>query len=111
RMDGLCLARLVRAEKILGETLLVAITGHAGGGIEKQAKDAGFSHYLLKPVSVAGLLALLAESRLMLRASAEECRALTDEIAEAARRQSEIAAEAAKYLRGRPPPGSNPSTS
>jgi CheY-like chemotaxis protein len=98
RCDGLQLARLVRQEKALSDTILVAISGYAGAGIEDQARAAGYQHYLLKPIDFPLLLWLLKEARARLRQSSEECRGLVDEIAEMARRQSEIAAEAARRL-------------
>ena len=58
-IDGLRLARLLRQEPTLDETILIAITGHGGDRINRLARLAGFDHFLLKPFDVEELLALL----------------------------------------------------
>jgi len=102
RMDGFRLAELVRREESLQKTLLVAVTGYGGGAIEEAVRVAGFDHYLLKPVDLEHLLNLLRSARSLLRAHTEEQRNLVDELAEMARRQSEIAAAAEEYVRKNP---------
>jgi DNA-binding response OmpR family regulator len=104
RMDGFRLAELVRREQSLQNTLLVAVTGHGGNAIEEAVRVAGFDYYLLKPFDICRLLDLLRGARSFLRAHTEEHRNLVDEIAEIARRQSEIAAAAYAHLRKYPPP-------
>jgi CheY-like chemotaxis protein len=107
-MDGFRLAEFVRREESLRKTLLIAVTGLAGPAIERPVWAAGFDHYLLKPVTVYQILDLLRGARSLLRGHTEDRRELVDEIAEMARRQSEIAAAAENHLRknGRPkPPG------
>jgi CheY-like chemotaxis protein len=103
-MDGFRLAEFVRREESLRKTLLIAVTGLAGPAVEQAVRDAGFDHYLLKPVPIGQLLSLLRGARSLLRAHGEERRDLVDEIAEMARRQSEIAAAAEAHLRKYPPP-------
>jgi two-component system CheB/CheR fusion protein len=101
RVDGFHLAQLVREQKALSETILIALTGYAGDTFEETARTAGFTHYLLKPVDTRQLLALLRGARGQLHKNVEERRELVDDIAAMARRQSERAAEAAKHLRDR----------
>jgi CheY-like chemotaxis protein len=52
-MDGLELARRLRAVPELGEVVLVAVTGHAHQ--EVPVAEAGFAAYLLKPCEVTEL--------------------------------------------------------
>ncbi|MCO5165016.1 MAG: PAS domain-containing protein [Planctomycetes bacterium] len=59
-MDGLELARRIRARPGGGAVLLVALTGYGGAASRAQALAAGFDHHLLKPLDVAELEALLA---------------------------------------------------
>ena len=59
RMDGLRLARLVQEQTSLRDTVLIAVTGHAGSAVEQRAKAAGFAHFLAKPYAMEELLALL----------------------------------------------------
>src|SRR5262249_49862591 len=87
-LDGIQLAQLVHDKKSLSETLLVAITGHTGAAIQKQARAAGFSHYLLKPVEIPQLLACLQEARTKLEASSEEPRLLAKAVAALMQRQA-----------------------
>jgi CheY-like chemotaxis protein len=98
-MNGFQLAELVRREESLRKTLLVAVTGYGGGAVREAVRVAGFDYYLLKPFDVNSLLAVLRSARSLLGTHTEERRDLVDEIAELARRQSEIAAAAAEHLR------------
>jgi DNA-binding response OmpR family regulator len=58
-IDGLHLARLIRQESALDETILIAVTGHTSDRIKRLTRLAGFDHFLLKPFDVEKLLALL----------------------------------------------------
>jgi PAS domain S-box-containing protein len=60
-MDGYEVARRLRSETKPGERLLlVALTGLALEADRVRAREAGFDHYLVKPVEVGALLALIA---------------------------------------------------
>lgn len=58
-MSGLDLARQLRTGPRGSELLLVALTGWSQEQDRQAALDAGFDHYLLKPVDYGRLLALL----------------------------------------------------
>jgi CheY-like chemotaxis protein len=63
-MSGCELARLVRARSA-GEPLLVAVTGLSGAAQKREAREAGFDRFLVKPVNpdvLTGLLRALAAS-------------------------------------------------
>ena len=49
-MSGNEVARLLRLEPSLAGVLLVAVTGWSGLEQETKAREAGFDHYLVKPV-------------------------------------------------------------
>jgi CheY-like chemotaxis protein len=58
-MDGYELARRLRREPGLEQTVLVALTGYGQEGDRQQAEAAGFHHHLVKPVSLDVLQRLL----------------------------------------------------
>ena len=58
-MDGLALARHVRAIPGLADVTLIAVTGYGQEADRQNAFAAGFDHYLTKPVDFAQLTALL----------------------------------------------------
>lgn len=58
-MDGYELAREIRRRPQLSEAVLIAVTGYGRPEDIARAKDAGFDHHLLKPVSIPALLSLL----------------------------------------------------
>jgi CheY-like chemotaxis protein len=60
RMDGLEVARRLRAELGLTDALLVALTGYAQEEHKRRCRQAGFDAYLLKPVTLDVLSELLA---------------------------------------------------
>jgi signal transduction histidine kinase/ActR/RegA family two-component response regulator len=60
-MDGRELARRLRAEPACAQALLIALSGYAQPEDRTAAFNAGFDHYLVKPVDTQHLLALLAE--------------------------------------------------
>jgi CheY-like chemotaxis protein/nitrogen-specific signal transduction histidine kinase len=59
-MDGYELARRLRQEPGLECLPLVALTGYGQDSDKQQAREAGFSHHLVKPVSLEALQYLLA---------------------------------------------------
>jgi len=59
-MDGLELARRVRAQENGRDIRLIALTGWDDEAHRNEATDAGFDDYLVKPVSPATLRELLA---------------------------------------------------
>jgi two-component system CheB/CheR fusion protein len=60
-MNGYELAQRIRQEPGLEHVVLVAQTGYGQPADRERAREAGFTHHLLKPVDVQALLALLAE--------------------------------------------------
>jgi two-component system CheB/CheR fusion protein len=59
-MDGYEVARRLRQELHLEDTLLIALTGYGQEEDRRRSQAAGFAHHLVKPVDVATLAALLA---------------------------------------------------
>ena len=62
-MDGLELARRIRARKGAGAPLLVAVTGYGQAEDVARSRAAGFAHHLVKPVDPSVLLPLLVAAR------------------------------------------------
>jgi PAS domain S-box-containing protein len=60
---GYDIAREIRAEPELADTLLIAMTGYGQEGDRREARSAGFDHHLTKPVDQRALEALLARPR------------------------------------------------
>lgn len=58
-MDGYEVARRLRAHPVLGQVGLVAMTGFGGEADRRRAEEAGFDHFLVKPVAFQALEALL----------------------------------------------------
>jgi signal transduction histidine kinase/CheY-like chemotaxis protein len=58
-MDGLELARRLRAEPGMEHVVLVALTGYGHDSDRQRTRDAGFDHHLVKPVSFDALCQLL----------------------------------------------------
>ena len=52
-MDGFALARELRKRPSTRDVLLIALTGYGGDEDRLRARDAGFDHHLVKPVSFA----------------------------------------------------------
>lgn len=69
-MGGFELCRRLRAMPGTSDSLIVALTGYSENGIEKRVKDAGFDHYLLKPVSLEVIVSLLDDLAKRLQADA-----------------------------------------
>ncbi len=59
-MDGYQLARCLRQEPGMEDAVLVALTGYGQENDKRRAREAGFDHHLVKPVSMEALQALLA---------------------------------------------------
>jgi CheY-like chemotaxis protein len=58
-MDGYELARRLRAQPGMKDALIVAVTGYGQDQDRQKAMQAGFDHYLVKPVDIARLLGIL----------------------------------------------------
>jgi CheY-like chemotaxis protein len=62
-LDGCELACLLRANPITHSVWLLAVTGYGQDADRRRAAEAGFDHFLLKPVDPQDLLAVLARCR------------------------------------------------
>jgi CheY-like chemotaxis protein len=60
RMDGLAVARRIRAEPGMGRTPLLALTGYGRDCDRRASRAAGFDRHLLKPADLDDLHQLLA---------------------------------------------------
>ena len=60
RMDGFETARRMRADPALAGAVLVAVTGWGAESDRARTRAAGFDHHLLKPASMAQVLAIVA---------------------------------------------------
>jgi CheY-like chemotaxis protein len=61
-MDGYELARCLRAQRESAHATLVALTGYGQHQDRKEAEEAGFDHYLVKPADMDQVNAVLAEA-------------------------------------------------
>jgi CheY-like chemotaxis protein len=59
-MDGLALARQLRVQGYARP--LIAVTARADAGAESEAMEAGFDHFIRKPMTKAMLAALLEQA-------------------------------------------------
>jgi signal transduction histidine kinase/BarA-like signal transduction histidine kinase len=59
-MDGMELARRLRAQPQTADAVLVALTGYGQAEDQEQARQAGFNHHMVKPADIDRLLTLLA---------------------------------------------------
>jgi CheY-like chemotaxis protein len=66
-VDGLQLARRLRAEPDLDSTVLIAVSGHGTAEDQQGSAAAGCEHHLLKPVDPVALRGLLNEYGLRLQ--------------------------------------------
>ena len=64
RMDGTLMARHIRQKSVRADVLIVAVTGFHDETIRKLSREAGFDHYLVKPVDLSVLEKLLAKKLL-----------------------------------------------
>ena len=58
-LDGLGVARQLRADPQLGRTRIIAMTGSGREDDREAAREAGFDQYLLKPIDLEFLRSLL----------------------------------------------------
>lgn len=58
-MDGLAVARQLRADPQLGRMRIIAMTGSGREDDREAAREAGFDQYLLKPIDLEFLRSLL----------------------------------------------------
>jgi signal transduction histidine kinase/CheY-like chemotaxis protein len=63
-MDGYELARCLRSQAAGAQATLVALTGYGQSQDRKEAEQAGFDHYLVKPADMDQVNAVLAEAAL-----------------------------------------------
>jgi CheY-like chemotaxis protein len=59
--DGYQLAQAIRSDPELNDIELVALTGYGEERDKRRARDAGFDHYLVKPVTLDNLRSLFAD--------------------------------------------------
>ena len=60
-MNGLDVARKIRANPALNDTLLVALTGYTSDYDKELAKESGFDLYVAKPFQIATIEEILAK--------------------------------------------------
>jgi CheY-like chemotaxis protein len=72
KMDGCQMARRLRRQAAFADSLLIAITGWTDQAHRLLCAEAGFDHYLIKPIEPARLKSLLLRERRRLAWSAEE---------------------------------------
>ncbi|HQU44841.1 MAG TPA: response regulator [Pirellulales bacterium] len=94
QVDGLTVARGVRQLPDLATTSLVALTGYADEGHRQQAIEAGFDEFLVKPLRVDALQALLER----VRARVADSRERTAQAQEAAVKSRQLTAKSSPSL-------------
>jgi CheY-like chemotaxis protein len=62
-MDGLAVARRLRAMNLSPRPFLVALTGYGQADDVRRSHEAGFDHHLVKPADPLALTALMATVR------------------------------------------------
>jgi two-component system, chemotaxis family, CheB/CheR fusion protein len=67
KMDGNSMTRTLRGDEKHANTLIIAVTGYHDEARRLFAKEAGFDHYLIKPVDPSVLEKLLMVKSLSLR--------------------------------------------
>jgi DNA-binding response OmpR family regulator len=72
KVDGCQVARRLRRQTRFKDSLLIVITGHADQANRLLCGEAGFDHYLTKPIDLSSLEILLRRERVRLARSAEE---------------------------------------
>lgn len=72
KMDGCKVARQLRQQAEFATTLLIAFTGWTDQAHRRLCDEAGFGHYLIKPINLNYLKNLLLSERRRLGRSAEE---------------------------------------
>lgn len=71
-VDGFEVAKQVRRHPKFTETTIVAVTGYDGPASRQRARDAGFNRYLVKPVPIAEIEAVVETVRQTLLSSGHE---------------------------------------
>ncbi len=61
-MDGLSAAKIIKADPALRDIPIFALTGFAMESDKQKAEDIGLAGYIVKPISVKGLLETLASA-------------------------------------------------
>jgi len=61
-MDGFEVARELRTRAVTKSALLIALTGYGADSDKQKARDAGFDHHLVKPVSFTAIETVIAAS-------------------------------------------------
>ena len=61
-MDGFEVAREMRTRAVTKTALLIALTGYGAESDKQKARDAGFDHHLVKPVSFTAIETVIAAS-------------------------------------------------
>jgi CheY-like chemotaxis protein len=62
-VDGNEMARRLKAAPETAHMVLIAVTGYGQESDRAKAREAGFDHYLVKPVDTARLMEILAALR------------------------------------------------
>ncbi len=62
-MDGVEVARRIRAHRDLATTTLIALTGWGQDVDRNRTREAGFNHHLVKPADIKSLQSLLLSER------------------------------------------------
>jgi CheY-like chemotaxis protein len=60
-MDGLSATKILKADPVLQEIPIVALTSHAMEGDDKKALDAGCNGYIAKPIDTKNFLATVGQ--------------------------------------------------
>jgi CheY-like chemotaxis protein len=87
-MDGCQMARQLRQQSRFTHTLLIAVTGWTDQAHRLLCDEAGFDHYLLKPIEVADLENLLRRARRRLTRGTDEVELVEE--TETTRMKSEV---------------------
>jgi two-component system OmpR family response regulator len=61
-MSGFDVARELRTRAVTKTALLIALTGYGADSDKQEARDAGFDHHLVKPVSFTAIETVIAAS-------------------------------------------------
>jgi CheY-like chemotaxis protein len=59
QVDGYQLAHQVRSDPLFDRVVLIALTGYGEDSDRQLAREAGFQHHLVKPVSIQSLESVL----------------------------------------------------
>jgi CheY-like chemotaxis protein len=59
-MDGIEIARRLRADPTLAQVVIIALTGYGQESDRKRSSEAGIDHHLVKPVEVETIIEAIA---------------------------------------------------